>query len=155
MKELFEIIPKLPGVRVYHFAKERQDCKELEEFCQEKGHYLEVAALTQELFEELQPCQAKVRYVPETKERYNQRSQMFDTVFVTYDITKLHDLEQFLRKIYRMMKNAADLILIVDKEQQEALQRLLEEVNYVAINPIETGDKVALTAKKMHGWARV
>ena len=155
MKELFEIIPKLPGVRVYHFAKDRLSCLSLEEFCQEKGHYLEVAALTQELFEELQPCQAKIRYVPETKERYNQRSQMFDTVFVTYDITELQDPEQYLRKIYRMMKNAADLIIIIDEEQKEALQKLLEEVNYVAINPIEIGDKVALTAKKMHGWARV
>ena len=80
---------------------------------------------------------------------------MFDTVFVTYDLARLQDQEDFFRKIYRMMKNAADLVVLVPPDKSEELQNLLQELNYVAINPIDLGQKVAVTAKKMHGWAKV
>ncbi|BCD59332.1 MULTISPECIES: hypothetical protein [unclassified Nitratiruptor] len=156
MKELFSIIPRLPGVRVYLFAEDKESTLELANFCQEKGHYLEIAALEDEIFETLQDVEGgKLRRIDENKERYNQRSMMFDTIFVPYDIGKLQDKELFFRKIYRMMKNAADLIILVQNEEAEALESLLQELNYIAINPIEYQDKTALTAKKMHGWARV
>ncbi|BAF69185.1 hypothetical protein [Nitratiruptor sp. SB155-2] len=155
MKELFSIIPNLPGVRVYLFADTKEHAEELAQFCQGKGHYLEVAALEDEIFDALQGLEGKLRRIDETKERYNQRSMMFDTIFVPYDINRLDDKELFFRKIYRMMKNAADLIIIVDNEDVEPLEFLLQELNYVAINPIEYQGKTALTAKKMHGWAKV
>ena len=155
MKELFDIIPKLPGVRVYLFAGDEATAKELGEFCTEAGHYLEIAALEDEIYEKLEGIEAKVRRIDEAKERYNQRSWMFDTVFVTYDLARLQDQEDFLRKIYRMMKNAADLVVLVPPDKSEELQNLLQELNYVAINPIDLGQKVAVTAKKMHGWAKV
>ena len=155
MKELFDIIPKLPGVRVYLFASGQEEAKELGDFCHEHGHYLEIAALENEIYEKLEGIEAKIRRIDEHKERYNQRSWLYDTVFVTYDLARLSDQEEFFRKIYRMMKNAADLIVIVEPSESEKLQQRLQELNFVAINPIELGQKVAVTAKKMHGWTRV
>ncbi len=155
MRELFGIIPKLPGVRVYHFASDEKTAKELGEFCAKAGHYLEIAALEDEIYKKLEGIEAKLRRIDEHKERYNQRSWLYDTVFVTYDLAKLSDQEEFFRKIYRMMKNAADLIVIVEPKESENLQQRLQELNFVAINPIDLGQKVAVTAKKMHGWTRV
>ena len=155
MRELFDIIPKLPGVRVYHIAQDEETAKELSEFCAEAGHYLEIAALEDEVYERLGGIEAKVRRIDEHKERYNQRSWLFDTVFITYDLTKLDNQKEFFKKIYRMMKNAADIVVIVEPSQSEKLQEELQELNFVAINPIELGQKIAVTAKKMHGWTRV
>ncbi len=155
MRELFDIIPKLPGVRVYYFAQDEETAKELSEFCAEAGHYLEIAALEDEVYERLGGIEAKVRRIDEHKERYNQRSWLFDTVFITYDLTKLDNQKEFFKKIYRMMKNAADIVVIVEPSQSEKLQEELQELNFVAINPIELGQKIAVTAKKMHGWTRV
>ncbi len=155
MRELFSIIPKLPGVRVYEFAKDYQTSKELSDFCQANGHYLEIVAFEEGIYESIQGLGSKVRLIPQNKERYNQRSMMFDTVFVSYPLERIEDLEQFLRKVYRMSKNAGDIILFTTKEDQEALEQLLQELNFVAINPIELSRGIALTAKKLHGWAKV
>ncbi|BCD67204.1 methyltransferase domain-containing protein [Nitratiruptor sp. YY09-18] len=155
MEELFVIIPKLPGVRVYQFSDSLESSKSLCEFCQEQGHYLEIVALRDDLYEKIKDLPAKVRRLDEDKERYNLRSMQFDTVFVNYDITKLHDPEQFLRKIYRMMKNAGDLLLFLDEADMERYAKLLEDINYVAINPIHNRNSVVLSAKKMHGWQKV
>ncbi len=155
MKELLVIIPKLPGVRVYEFSGGRTASQLLADFCQAQGHYLEIAALNDALFDELRGIPAKVRRLEESKERYNQRSMSFDTIFVNYDIARLQNLEEFFRKNYRMMKNAADIIIKTDKERLSSLEDLLQELNFVAINPIEYSLGYALTAKKMHGWAKV
>lgn len=154
MQELFAIIPKLPGVRVYQFS-DGKSSGELSDFCQEQGHYLEIAALEDEIYEQVRHLPAKVRRIDEEKERYNLRSQLFDTIFVNYDINKLHNKELFFRKIYRMMKNAADIIIFTDKKQIKELEALLQELNFVAINPIFLQDATVLTAKKMHGWTKV
>ncbi len=154
MQELFAIIPKLPGVRVYQFS-DGKSSEELSDFCQEQGHYLEIVAFEDEIYEKIKNLPAKVRRIDEDKERYNLRSQLFDTIFVNYDINKLHNKELFFRKIYRMMKNAADVIVFVDNEQIKELESLLQELNFVAINPIFLQDRTVLTAKKMHGWAKV
>ncbi len=155
IKELCGIIPNLPGVRVYLFAQEAAEAQALSQFCAQAGHYLEIAALQDEIYKKLEGIDAKIRRIDEHKERYNQRSWLFDTIFVTYDLSKLDNQEEFFKKIYRMMKNAADLIVIIEPSQSEKLQEELQELNFVAINPIELGQKIAVTAKKMHGWTRV
>jgi len=155
MRELFAVIPKLPGVRVFEFAKNRELSRELADFCASQGHYLEIAALEDGIFEQLRGIGAKVRRFDETKERYNQRSMLFDTIFINYDLEKIGDKEQFFRKIYRMTKNAGDILFPIEPRQEEAMSALLGELNYVAINPIETAEGLYLSAKKLHGWARV
>lgn len=155
MEELFSIIPDLPGVRVFCFGEETHT-PALAKYCEERGCYLEIVVFDDATYEALKDLPAKVRRIDETKERYNLRAMVFDTIFVPIDIEKLADKEQFFRKIYRMMKNAADLIVLIPPEHSETLEAFLQELNYVAINPIElTNGRVAMTAKKMHGWAKV
>ncbi len=155
MEELFAIIPKLPGVRIYQFAAAKEQSEALVRYCQENGCYLEIVALDDEVYENVKDLDAKVRRIDEAKERYNLRSMIFDTIFVNYDVTKIQNIEQFLRKIYRMMKNGADLVFFIHPDTIQKMGRLLEELNYVAINPIEIDGQNVLTAKKMHGWTKV
>ncbi len=155
MEELFVVIPKLPGVRVFQFSNGLQSSQSLANFCHQQGHYLEIAALTEPIYEEIKEIGAKVRLLDENKERYNLRSMQFDTIFVNYPWKKLQNLEEFLRKNYRMMKNAADILIFCEQNDIEELITLLESLNFVAINPIEYADGLALSAKKMHGWAKV
>ncbi len=155
MEELFSIIPDLPGVRVFCFGEECH-IPALAGYCEEKGYYLEIVAFDDNTYEALQRLPAKVRRIDEAKERYNLRSMAFDTVFVPIDIEKLADKEQFFRKIYRLMKNAGDLIVLIPPAKSEEMEAFLQELNYVAINPIKLQNgSVAITAKKMHGWAKV
>ena len=155
MQELFAIVPKLPGVRVYEFARDRSTSKELADFCQQAGHYLEIVALDDEIYEQIRDLPARIRRLEESKERYNQRSMNFDTIFINYDIHRLQDREQFFRKIYRMTKNAGDIVFEIDPEELEEMTQFLVDLNFVAINPIESEGKLYLTAKKLHGWAKV
>ena len=155
MEELFVIIPKLPGVRVFQFSDGLQTSKQLADFCQQQGHYLEIGALDDSIFEEIKGLDAKVRRLDEKKERYNLRSMLFDTVFVNYPFKALKNPEEFLRKNYRMMKNAADILIFCQKDEVEKLDKLLEDLNFVAINPIKYKQGVVMSAKKMHGWAKV
>jgi len=156
VKELFTIIPNLPGVRVFEFAKDYETSANLAKFCQEQGHYLEIVAFEEELFNSLKDLEGvKVRNIPLQKERYNQRSVMFDTIFINYPLEKIPNLEEFLKKVYRMSKNGGDIILFVPKEELEKYEKLLQDVNFVAINPIEGEGYLALSAKKLHGWTKV
>ena len=150
MQELFSIIPNLPGVRVLDIGGEPKLFKQLESFCRTKEHELHTI-----IFDNtpLQSDYATIRHIPINKERYNQRSIQYDTIFVDYPLEKIDDLELFFKKIYRIMKNGAKVIIFT--QNIEELTMLLEKLNFVAINPIEIEDKVVLTAKKMHGWARV
>ncbi len=155
VRELYAIIPKLPGVRVYNFAFDAQKSADLADFCAQEGHYLEIAALDDEIYEAVRGLEAKVRRIDEAKERYNQRSMQFDTIFIDYPVEKLQDTEAFFRKVYRMTKNAGDIIFEIDPAKEEEMTRFLVDLNFVAINPIESEGKLFLSAKKLHGWAKV
>ncbi len=155
MEIFFDIIPKLPGVRVFYLPNDPTTAQKLSEYCNQLGHYLEIVALDDNIHQKIKDLPAKIRRIEESKERYNQRSWQYDTIFVEYDISKIKNKEQFFRKIYRIMKNAADLVVKVDPKELAELETLLQDLNYVAINPIETEGIVALSAKKMHGWTKV
>jgi hypothetical protein len=155
MRELFTIIPKLPGVRVYLFAKDPALAADLADFCSQKEHYLEIVALNDEIYERVKELPAKVRRIDESKERYNQRAMHFDTIFIDYDIHDLSDEEEFFKKVYRMTKNAGDILFAIEPEEEEEKRALLERCNFVAINSIESEGKLYLSAKKLHGWAKV
>jgi len=155
VKELLTIIPNLPGVRVFEFAKDLQTSTLLSNFCKEQGHYLEIVAFEEELFNKLKSLDTKVRLLKQEKERYNQRSMMFDTIFINYPLEKLEDREQFFRKVYRMSKNGGDILLFPKEEEVEEYEKLLERLNFVAINPIQGEGYTALSAKKLHGWSKV
>ncbi|MRJ02090.1 MAG: methyltransferase domain-containing protein [Epsilonproteobacteria bacterium] len=155
MRELFTIIPKLPGVRVFQFTDDPEKSRELAEFCEAMGHSLEVVTFDDHTFEALKDLPVRVRRLQESKERYNQRSMQFDTIFIDYTIEKLQNVEDFFRKVYRMSKNGGDIIFPIAPSREEEMVALLTELNFVAINSIESEGRLYLTAKKLHGWARV
>ncbi len=155
MREIFKIIPNLPGVRVYNFAGDYEHSKALCDFCEQQGHYLEIVALEDKIYEEVKGLDAKVRRINEDKERYNQRSMNFDTIIIDYDIHRLNDLEEFFKKIYRMTKNAGSIIFEIEENELDSMIALLERCNYVAINQIPSEGKLYLGAKKLHGWTKV
>ena len=155
MRELFSIIPKLPGVRVYLFAKDPALAKDLADFCQQKDHYLEIVAFEDAIYEEVKELPAKVRLIDEDRERYNQRAMHFDTIFIDYDIKDLRNQEEFFKKVYRMTKNAGDILFAIEPKEEDEKRALLERCNFVAINSIESEGKLYLSAKKLHGWAKV
>lgn len=159
LEDFFKIIPKLPGVRVFQFTDSFNIAKKLCDFSKSMGFELEIVTFDEELFERLKSLKdegIKIRKIPENKEKYNLRSIAYDTIFVTLDIKSLSDIEEFLRKSYRIMKNGANIVLEVDKNDKNWIIDLLQKCNYVAINETTLDDsRLLFTAKKLHGWTRV
>lgn len=159
IEDFFEIIPKLPGVRVYQFVDNIDNAKKLLKFAIEEDFELEIVTFNKDLYEKLKDYKSSnvnIRNLSEDKERYNLRAKIYDTIFVNLDIEKIKNLEMFLRKIYRMMKNAANIVIPVNIEKKDKIRDLLEECNFVAINftPIDE-KRVVFIAKKLHGWTKV
>ncbi len=77
-------------------------------------------------------------------------------IYIDIDVEKLEKPELFLKKIYAIAKNAAKILFFVPKEQNgfENLERLLDQGNFVAVNPIDDmfANHQVLSAQKMHGW---
>jgi len=159
IEEFFEIVPKLPGVRVYQFTDSFESAKKLAEFAKTRGFELQIVTFEEKVLEKLKSLEEediKSRLINENKEKYNLRSIQYDTVFVNLDIDSLNDIEEFLRKIYRMMKNAANIVLPVDIEKRDEIKALLEKCNFVAINDTALDEKrVVFIGKKLHGWSKV
>ncbi len=159
IEEFFEIIPKLPGVRVYQFSDNYESAKRLADFAKAREFELQIVTFEEKLFEKLKSLEdedIKVRYITENRDKYNLRSIMYDTVFVNLDIDSLNNIEEFLRKTYRIMKNAANIVLPVDVEKRDEIKTLLERCNYVAVNDTSLEEKrVVFIGKKLHGWSRV
>ena len=159
LKDFYEVIPKLPGVRVYQFSDSFESSQDLSDFAKIKDFELEIVTFNDDIFnklKELKDENIRVRKIDEDKERYNLRQAQYDTVFVNLDIRKLKNLEEFLRKIYRMMKNAANIVLPVKAEDKDMIRDLLGKCNYVAINDTELDkERIVFIAKKLHGWEKV
>lgn len=159
LKDFYEVIPKLPGVRVYQFSDSFESSQDLSDFAKIKDFELEIVTFNDDIFnklKELKDENIRVRKIDEDKERYNLRQAQYDTVFVNLDIRKLKNLEEFLRKIYRMMKNAANIVLPIKAEDKDMIRDLLGKCNYVAINDTELDkERIVFIAKKLHGWEKV
>ncbi|NPA82333.1 MAG: hypothetical protein GXO31_06960 [Epsilonproteobacteria bacterium] len=160
LRELFSIIPPIRGVRVFEFSEDFDSSKELAKKAKEMEFDLEIAVVNEDdmnRFRELESEFVKVRYLDLSKNRYNQHSYLFDTVFINLNKDRIEkEGENFFKKIYRMMKNAGVIVYPVDESEREEKIEMLERLNYVAINDISFQKGIcALTARKMHGWAKV
>ncbi len=160
-KSLFEIIKNYPMSHVLHIDEgNREIIETFLDFVRDKELVYHLNVMDKRLFEELKSEFAdmehcKIRDFSFEQDRYTKHSVLYDTAFVTADISKVKDLKEVLKKLYRVMKNSGDVVLFVG-EMREKIANLLVDLNYVAVNTIEGFEPfIVLTAKKMHGWKKV
>ncbi|WP_457598424.1 hypothetical protein [Hydrogenimonas sp.] len=88
--------------------------------------------------------------------RFNKHARLYENIFVSLEDPRLEaDIEETLKKFYRIMKNAGVLVLLLQKEGslRREIDRYLEESFFVAINHIDIFDDYdVVNAKKLHGW---
>ncbi len=152
---LFEIIPPYPGLNIA-LIEDNQDgiVEELHNFCQKIEASLHVKALGDR--EESRSENMRIKSFSFEQTKYNNFSTLYDFLFLCADINTRDDMEMIFKKIYRVMKNAGNLLICVRKDDKVSYMELLENTNYVALNSIELNqDTEVITAKKMHGWKKV
>jgi hypothetical protein len=157
IKELFQIISLTPATAIYHFNDSNfLLTQERIEFSTQHACELFVATTNETLFASLESQDIKHRRIYFEQKRYNYQSAKYDYLFVNIDTDAL-DMEMFLTKCYRIMKNGANIVLFIAPSQEDFYRMKLEELNYVAINSIALNGQtpLAMVAKKMHGWKRV
>ncbi len=160
-KKLFSVIKNYPMSHIIHIDEgNRELINALFEFVKDNELVYHLNLMDRELLKEFEDefknseC-CKIRPFSFEQERYTKHSILYDTAFVTVDISKVENPEDVLKKIYRVMKNSGDVILFAG-ENVEEISTLLENLNYVAINSIDGFDPfIVITAKKMHGWKKV
>ena len=90
------------------------------------------------------------------RRQYNKHAKKYDNVFTTLRSETLgHDLQNTLRKFYRILKNAGVLVMLIEKDSPllETIDEELEKSYYTAVGHIDIFDDYeVVTAKKLHGW---
>ncbi len=88
--------------------------------------------------------------------RFNRHARLYENIFVTLGDALLEpDIDETLRKFYRIMKNAGVLVLLLEKGEglSRSIDARLEESFFVAVNHIDIFDDYdVVNAKKLHGW---
>ncbi len=159
IKKILTIIPEgYPSIEIFHLTDQPTEIITALLTLTQKNRYgydLEVnnpALLTQFTTEY---HTTKPRLFDPNKARYNRHAKIYDYLFLTLDLEQLPDQEQFLQKLYSIIKNGGKLLIFYpDSEESERVLKILEEKNFVAINTINDtveGYQV-ITAQKMHGW---
>ena len=158
LDKLFSIIPPYPGVSIFHMSDEGVDCcQKINHFCQQRDYLYHIVSVDETFVEALKSNGiVQARKITYKQQRYNQHSRIYDFIYIDIDVEKLEKPELFLKKIYAIAKNAAKILFFVPKDQNgfENLERLLDQGNFVAVNPIDDmfANHQVLSAQKMHGW---
>jgi len=155
IKELFAIIPNYPGLNICLVDDGSFDvCDDFVKLCEEKEATLFLKDLKGR-YKDLESSQyLKVEKFDFEDRRYNNHSVLYDFIFLCCDVPKDKRVD-VLKKFYRVLKNAGDIYLFFEDDPIDT-RELLEGVNYVAVNEIDSmGSRHIVSAKKMHGWMKV
>ena len=160
---LFTIIKPYPSSHIFHIDDGNKELVlTLHKFAMDNELVYHLSSLDKDFLEyakkELtKEKNFKIREFNFEQPRFNRSSILYDTAFLTLDLFKIPDLEDFLRKLYRIMKNAGDVIFFSQNENEKrTLILTLEKTNYVAINTIDDFNSFSIVlARKMHGWQKV
>jgi hypothetical protein len=152
---LFDLIADHPGLNIALIDDGSYDCEDkLVKFCQSINAKLYIKSLIPR-----NHIHGEALHVEEfkfTQERYNKQALQYDFLFICANIEDIKDMDSVANKIYRALKNAANLFLVVNKNMQFDFCTILEKSNFVALNTIDLNDEVnVVSAKKMHGWTKV
>ncbi len=158
VEKLTSFIPPYPGTAIFHMADEGVGfCRMLQAYADERGYIYHPVSADEAFVEALQHAGvSKARKITYRQQRYNQHSRQYDYIYIAIDPLSLEKPKLFMKKIYAIAKNAAKILFFVPKDRADpaSLEQLLEEGNFVAINPIDDifDDYLVLSAQKMHGW---
>jgi hypothetical protein len=159
---LLDIMGHNPSLRIAHFTHGGNIMIEsLLHYCMEEDYTYHINCINDIVYKEISKTysqfnQLNIREVPLWSKAYMIQAIQYDFVFVTCKIEKILR-DDFLKKIYKIILNAGNLILFVHKgdiEERNDWIGLLEKNYYVASNTID--DLFAhydiIISKKMHGW---
>lgn len=143
---LFDLIPPHPGLSIALIEDSHYRCADsFGTFCQSIDASLHVKKIA-----------AQNSDFDFDQKQYNTQGLQYDFLFVCADLEDIADISHILRRIYRAIKNGAQIYLVTPKISEHDFYTLLEESNYVAINTIDLNENIdIITAKKMHGWRKV
>jgi len=155
---LIEVIPDHPALRIMHFTETHSILvDELAALTRARDYEYLLLSPDETISTELSHYFAahphiKARSVAYTQTRFHVQAKMYDFVFVEAAVP---DATDFLKKMYRAMKNAATLFVLSSggHEEVERWRIGMEENLYVAFNAFELTDTLqVISGKKMHGW---
>jgi hypothetical protein len=153
------ISPHYPNQQILHLTDGRDDLyRTLYDFTRSKGFEYDLRTVGWEA-EGLDCGQhpgCRVERLDLAERRYNKHARLYENVFVTVSSETLeNDIQDILKKFFRIMKNAAILTLVIERGSPllDRIDTDLEECYFVAINHIDIFDDYdVVTAKKLHGW---
>jgi|AAUQ01.1.fsa_nt_gi hypothetical protein len=157
--ELLSIIPDHPATRILHITKnEIEFVEKIKRFVEIKDYEYLIDTLDRHFLKEIEELKSKrvsIRYISLKDRRYVNMAKLYDFVFVTTIIPdKMLDI--FLNRVHSHIRNAGNIILLLEKDRDDKKYRLYEllEKNYfVATNSLDIfRDYEVIISKKMHGW---
>jgi hypothetical protein len=157
--ELLSIIPNHPATRILHITKDEIEFIEnIKKFVEMKDYEYLVNVLDKHFLKSLEDLKSKnvtFKYMDFNQRRYVNMAKLYDFVFVTTSIPD-NILDEFLKKIHSNIRNAGNIIILLEKDRDDKKYRLYEllEKNYfVATNSLDVfRNYEAVISKKMHGW---
>lgn len=155
--DLLQIIPNdFPSLNIYHISSFAFELSfALKELSSKNSYEYDLRCLDESFIDDLKSYDLNATLLDINKHRYNEHAKLYDFLFLSIDLDEIDKKMTFFKKIYAIMKNGAKLIIISKKDTDEPeLSQLLEDSNFVAINPIVDTFKnfEILSAQKMHGW---
>jgi len=163
LADIVNIILPYPATRVMHISDGEAEyeiklAQRLFEHTQRCDYDFQLNLLRSDKLEE---CKSQfstdissVRLLHPQQPRYGMQGRFYDYLYVSATI-KDEMLEEFIKKVYTVIKSGGIIIAFTDKNSQtyERWFHLLQDNYFVAINPIDISEDFhIMSAKKMHGW---
>ena len=160
IEQLLSIIPDHPAIQIMHITQNDNKLSDTLESLVKKNEYTLLLNVTDDSFYD----ELRERYIDNScsvkkmkfeQRRYASMAKLFDFVFVTATVPNEFQ-EQFAKTIHGHIKNAGNIILFLEKNNLQVVDRwrqILEENYFVATNTIDLfSEYEILISKKMHGW---
>jgi len=161
IKQLLEIIPNHPGLRISQFSDGGEKFSNLlSELCISREHEYQLNVLDEEFYPKAIELYANgalssVKRIKWEQRRYASPAKQYDFLFITATVPQNHR-RLFAQTIHSHIKSAGHLVLFLEKNNQQNIDEwysFLEEYLFVAMNTIDLFDNYEIfIAKKMHGW---
>ena len=160
---LLQIIPNHPALRVMLVADINQNIsnediliEKIFKFIQDRDYEFQLNLIRENsIYKDKYsiPQISSVRFLDLNRNSFMLQAKLYDFVYISANI---EDINDFSKKIYKVIKGSGIIIIFIDKRDRDTLYRWREELEnnfFVAINTIDISDNFEiLSAKKMHGW---